>query len=68
MSHSSISTSAVSPTSGIRECHDASAQLGDRTREKEVVSGAMLTWFRAVFDYEGYSLTGGLLAMYAWRS
>ena len=23
---------------------------------------------RAVFDYEGYSLTGGLLAMYAWRS
>jgi len=22
----------------------------------------------AVFDYEGYSLAGGLLAMYAWRS
>jgi hypothetical protein len=24
--------------------------------------------YRAVFDYEGLSFAGGLMAMYAWRS
>ena len=40
----------------IRECFITAVAWWSRTDDS------------AVFDYEGYSLAGGLLAMYAWRS
>ena len=40
----------------IRECSVTAVAWWSRTDDS------------AVFDYEGYSLAGGLLAMYAWRS